>query len=377
MHHQGRVPLPSRARKRWLTAAGLAVVWAFFAYNAGSALAGTVLLVLTGAVVALLVLALRYLGINRDHPWVRQLAARPWRDGRDVLQLGLRHLPEVLIVTPGGSLLAPNAVELRMNPADLAALTETMDLALLSESATEVYESQISAHSASLAGDGPVRVTVLSDPDVAPGRYRLRQGRPAGPGLPAGRGLPGGSGWAGGTGSPGGPGPAAYPLPPAEHPAWMGLPPSVPPPAGRVGAHAGAGRGQADLAKAPTVVAEPATVAAHGPVPALRLVTNGQVSETRVSGARAGRASHAELALPTDPTVSRVHAEFTFTDGQWHVINTGLNGITLNGSPLTTLQVIRDGDRIGWGTQPGALVSRIEIGQDQAGPVPTQHWLAN
>ena len=365
LHHQVRVPLPSRARKRWLTAAGLAVVWAFFAYNAGSALAGTVLLVLTGAVAALLVLALRYLGINRDHPWVRRMAARPWRDGRDVLQLGLRHLPEVLIITPGGSLLAPNAVELRMNPGDLAALTEMMELALINESATEVYESQISAHNASLAGDGPVQVSVISDADVAPGRYRLRQGRPAGPGLPAGLGFPGGRG------------PAAYPPPPAEHPAWMGLPPSVPPPAGRVGAQAGAGRGPADLAKATTVVAEPATVAAHGPVPALRLVTNGQVSQTRVSGARAGRASHAELALPTDPTVSRVHAEFTFTDGQWHVINTGLNGITLNGSPLTTLHVIRDGDLIGWGTQPGAVVSRVEIGPGQARPAPAQHWLAN
>jgi hypothetical protein len=383
MHHQVRVPLQSRARKRWLAAAGLAVAWAFFAYNAGSALAGTVLLVLVGAVAGLLVLALRFLGINRDHPWVRRLAARPWRDGRDVLQLGLRHLSEVLIVTPGGSLLAPNAVELRMNPVDLAALTEMMDIALINQSATEVYESQISARTASLASEGPVQVSVIGDPDVAPGRYRLRQGRPAGPGLPGpglpgpalpGRtGSPGGPGFSGGPDWSGGPGLSAYPPPPAEHPAWMGLPPS----ADQVSARAGAGRGQADLAKAPTVVAEPATVAVHGPVPALRLVTNGKMSQTRVSGARAGRASSAELALPTDPTVSRVHAEFTFTDGQWHVINTGLNGITLNGSPLTTLHVIRDGDRIGWGTQPGALVSWVEIGRDQAGPAPAQRWPAN
>jgi pSer/pThr/pTyr-binding forkhead associated (FHA) protein len=106
-------------------------------------------------------------------------------------------------------------------------------------------------------------------------------------------------------------------------------------------------------------------------------MTNGKMSQTRVSGARAGRASGAELALPTDPTVSRVHAEFTFTDGQWHVINTGLNGITLNGSPLTTRHVIRDGDRIGWGTQPGALVSFVEIGRDQAGPATARRWPAN
>ena len=25
---------------------------------------------------------LRALGITRDHPWIRQLASRPWRDGR-------------------------------------------------------------------------------------------------------------------------------------------------------------------------------------------------------------------------------------------------------------------------------------------------------
>jgi hypothetical protein len=370
LHQQGRVPLPSRARKRWLTAAGLAVIWALFAYNAGSVLAGTVLLILTGAVVVLLVLALRYLGINRDHPWVQQLAARPWRDGRDVLQLGLRHLPEVLIITPGGTRLAPNAVELRMNPGDLATLTEMMDIDLINESATEVYEAQISAQNVSLAADGPVQVAVIGDADVAPGRYRLRQGRPAGHGRPGGQGFPGV------IRPPGGPGLAGYPPPPAEHPPWMGLPPSAPPPP-LAGAQAGAGRGQAELAKAPTVVAEPATVAAHGPVPALRLVTRGQVSETRASCARAGRASHAELALPTDPTVSRVHAEFTFTDGQWHVTNTGLNGITLNGSPLAAQHVISDGDRIGWGIQPGALVSRVEIGPAQAGPGPAQQWLAS
>jgi hypothetical protein len=355
MHQQVRVPLQSRARRRWLVAVGLAVVWAFFAYNAGSVLAGTVLLVLTGAVVALLVLALRFLGINSEHPWVQRMAARPWRDGRDVLQLGLRHLSEVLIVTPGGSLLAPNAVELRMNPGDLAALTEMMDIGLINESAAEAYQAEISARSASLADDAPVQVSVVGDAEVAPGRYRLRQGRPAG------------------LGPPGGAGQAVYPPPPAEHPSWMGLPSS----ADLVGAHTGAGRGQASLTSTPTLAAEPATVAAHGQVPALRLLTNGQVSETRVPGARAGRASTAELVLPQDPRVSRMHAEFTFSEGQWHIINTGLNGITLNGSPITEMHVIKDGDRIGWGIQPGALVSSVEIGRDQAAPAPAQRWPAN
>ena len=108
-----------------------------------------------------LVVALRYLGLNRDHPWAQYLAGRPWRDGRDVLRLGLRHLPEVLIVTPGGSLLAPNAVELRMNPRDLASLTEVMDIGLVNSSATEVYESQITAHSAGLAGAGLLSINRL------------------------------------------------------------------------------------------------------------------------------------------------------------------------------------------------------------------------
>ena len=93
----------------------------------------------------------------------------------------------------------------------------------------------------------------------------------------------------------------------------------------------------------------------------MRLLTNGQVSETRTSGARAGRSMDAELRLPEEPTVSRVHAEFTFADGRWHVTNLGLNGVTLNGTALTGMQAIRDGDSIGWGTHPGALTSRAEI----------------
>ena len=75
----------------------------------------------------------------------------------------------------------------------------------------------------------------------------------------------------------------------------------------------------------------------------------------------------AELRLPEEPTVSRVHAEFTFTDGRWHVTNRGLNGVTLNGTALTGMHALRDGDSIGWGTQPRALVSQVEIGRDRAG----------
>ncbi len=110
------------------------------------------------------------------------------------------------------------------------------------------------------------------------------------------------------------------------------------------------------------MVSDFATVAALAPVPPLRLVTNGSVTETRVSGARAGRARDAELRLPDEPTVSRAHAEFTYTDGGWHVTNLGLNGVTLNGTPVTGEHAIRDGDSIGWGKHPGALASRVEVG---------------
>ena len=58
---------------------------------------------------------------------IARMGERPWRDGREVLQLALRHLPEVFIVTPSGSLLAPNAVEVLMNPDDFASLAEVME----------------------------------------------------------------------------------------------------------------------------------------------------------------------------------------------------------------------------------------------------------
>jgi pSer/pThr/pTyr-binding forkhead associated (FHA) protein len=327
-----RVPFQPRNRKRWMIAAGIAGLWALLISEAGSLVAGTVLLMLLAVAGILFVVALRSLGINSGHPWVQRMAARPWRDGKDVLQLGLRHLPEVLIVTPGGSLLAPNLVELRMNPGDLALLTEGMDISLIDSSATEVYEDQISAHSAGLASVGPVEVSVIGDPAVAPGRYRLKQGRPASPSQPAASAI-------------------AYPY---DYPRE------------ERSAYPREERGHDDLAMARTVVAEPVTVAAVAPVPLLRLVTNGRVSQTRTSGARAGRGGEAELGLPDEPTVSRVHAKFTFSDGRWQITNLGRNGTTLNGMPLTEEQAIRDGDSIGWGTQSGALVSRVEIGWERA-----------
>jgi FHA domain len=342
---------------------GITVLWALFVHSAGSVVAGTILLLMLAAAVMGLVVALRYLGINSGHPWVQYLAARPWRDGRDVLQLGLRHLPEVLIITPGGSLLAPNQVELLMNPRDLASLTEMMDIGLVNSSATEVYESHITAHAAALASAGPVGVRVIGDPAVPAGRYRLKQGQPAGPAQPPARAFAFAHAGAGSTNVD-----RAAPL---AGPAAAYAGPAAPL-AGPAAPHVELAASHADVAAALTVGAGSETVTALAAVPLLRLVTRGYVAETRISGARAGRGADVELRLPEEPTVSRVHAELTFADGRWHITNTGRNGVTLNGTPLTSKHVIRDGDSIGWGTQPGALISRVEIGWDRALPSHSQ-----
>ena len=171
---------PRRNRKRWALAAAVTVCWVLLWTVTGSLVSGTLVLLFLAALGVVTVLALRALGVTRDHPWVRQIATRPWRDGQEVLQLALRHLPEVFVVTPSGALLAPTSVELRLNPRDVGSLGERMDLGLVEASAAEVYEEQVAAHGARLAGPGPVEVAVVSDPSVPEGRYQLRQGRPLG-----------------------------------------------------------------------------------------------------------------------------------------------------------------------------------------------------
>ncbi len=307
----------------------------------GSAIGATLLLAVLTVLGIVSVLLLRSLGVNGDHPWIRQLAARPWRDGQDVLQLALRHLPEVFVITPSGSLLAPNLVELRLNPDDLGSLSERMDLGLIAASAAEVYAEQVAAHDARLAGNGPPGVRVIADPAVPAGRYHLRQGQPV-------------------NASPQ-PGPEF--VHPSLQPVYAGFQPV------RDGQHQGfmAHDGGTHAQPEP----EPDRTAATGMptvmepsrrvVPVLRLVTGGSVAETRMSGARAGRGA-VELGLPEVPTVSREHARFTFSDGQWWIANLGMNGLTLNGTFLVAEQPLSNGDSIRWGTRPDALASRVEIG---------------
>jgi len=363
-----RAPLQARSRRRWLLVGGIAGLWLVFLMGSGSLVASTALMLLLGAVAGGVVVVLRLFGFGRDHPWFHRAASRPWRDGRDVLRVALRHLPEVFIVTPQGSLLAPNAVELRMNPDDIESLADLIDLNLVNASAAEAYAAEVAAHSARVVSNVPLEVGVVADVAVPPGRYRLRQRSslaamtlgadpvtsvdpvtgvdPACGAYPVS--MPGSAGPLAPAGAPG-PAGGAYPV-------SVGVGPFRD------------GQTKSELAVAPalmtgaaTVATGAATIAEPALPPLLRLITNGAVAETRVSGARAGRGKAVELPLPGEPTVSRVHATFTCTGGEWRITVLGRNGVLLNGTPLTSEHVIRDGDSIRWGQQSSAPVSAVVI----------------
>ena len=347
-----RAPLPPRSRKRWKITAGVAASWVILLAVTGSLTGATVLLIVITGLGVVGVLGLRALGVTRDHPWVQRMAARPWRDGQDVLALALRHLSEVFVVTPNGTLIAPNVVDLRMHPDDLRSLGERMEPALVMSSAAEVYQEQVAEHGARFARPDPAEVRMIADPSVPPGRYRLRQGQPVSPGpaVPAPAYAPAE--------------PAHAPAGPHAYPAFAGLEraPGGPPYRGFVG-HDGTTRAHHDPDTdgtdgygMPTVMERRDAV-----VPVLRLITGDLVAETRTSGARAGRGP-VELALPEVPTVSREHARFTFSDGQWWIANLGMNGLTLNGQPVAGEHPVGDGDAIRWGNRPDAPASRVEIG---------------
>jgi hypothetical protein len=332
-----------RSRLRWMVTGGVAACWLVLEVATGSAVSATVVLMVVAALAAAGVGGLRALGITRDHPWLRRLASRPWRDGQDVLQVVMRHLADVFVITPSGALIAPNLVELQLNPGDLDFLCERMEAGVISASMTEVYQEQITAYGARLAGPGRPEVYLIAAGSVPPGRYRLRQGDPvsidAQPGSYHANA-------ANAAAAPNAPNAAA------AVPQW---------------AYAGPQHGYAELDRQPdpdlTVGGGMITIMEPGPapVPVLRLVTGSSVAETRVPRARAGRGS-VELVLPDVLTVSREHATFTFSDGRWWVTNQGRNGLTLNGAPVTGEQSLSDGDTIRWGASPEALLSRVKIG---------------
>ena len=152
-----RASLSPRKRKRWMIAGGAVLCWVILMAATGSLTGATILLIVLAAFGVVAVFGLRALGVTRDHPWIQRAAARPWRDGQDVLQIALRHLSEVFVVTPSGTLLAPNIVDLRMNPEDLRVLGERMEPALVMASAAEVYQEQVAEHGARFARPGPGR----------------------------------------------------------------------------------------------------------------------------------------------------------------------------------------------------------------------------
>jgi hypothetical protein len=332
--HPARGPLRQRSRRRWAVAGGVAACWVVLEVVTGSAVSATVVLVAVAGLGAASAGGLRALGVTRDHPWIRQLASRPWRDGQDVLNVAMRHLSDVFVATPNGSLLAPNVVELQLNPDDLISLCERMDLGVISASVTEVYEEQVAAYGARFARSGRADVHVIAAGSVPPGRYRLRQADPvsvdAQPDLPY---------------------------------AWYA---DVAPEFAMAAPQQACAEPGSHVRQEPepglTVATGMATIMepSLAPVPVLRLVTGSSVAETAMSGARAGRGP-VELVLPNVPTVSREHARFTFADGRWWITNQGRNGLSLNGAPVAGEQPLSDGDAIRWGTRPDALLSRVEI----------------
>src|SRR5215467_11718164 len=324
-----RPPVPPRTRRVRATVVAAACGFLVLLMATRSVVLSLTMTLLLGAAGAIAFLAVRSWGFTANHPWVRSLVSRPWRTGQEVWQLALRHLPETFIIAPDGSRLAPDRVELQMNPEDFADLTGSIDVEVLAASSSDVYRNLIAEHGARCAGTEGVAVSLAGDPDVAPGRYRLRPR-------------------------------AVSALVPADTPGAVpaGAPVPVPVPAGSSFSWAEA-TGQT---AGHTVATEHDTMASAPAVPSLRLVTRDAVAETRRPNALAGRGTAAELRLPDDLTVSRVHAEFSYADGHWQIANRGRNGLRLNGTPVSGQRAVADGDVIHWGHQPDALTSLVQIG---------------
>jgi len=339
-----RAPLQRRNRRRWSVAGGVAAAWLVLYLIAGSALSATMLLVAFAATGAIAALFLRSMGVTRDHPRIRQLASRPWRDGQAVLQVAMSHLHDVFVITPSGSLFAPTSVEIQMNPEDLVSLCDRIELSVVIASVTEAYADQVVRYGARFATSERAEGYVVADERIPRGCYRLRQGHPAT--AAAQHEMPDASYYVS-------PEPEfAYAVPRyaddgSDGWVWRERDPALT----TVDARAVVDDG-------PVTVLEKTTAAS---VPVLRLVTGDSVAQTQMTGARAGRGS-VELALPNVPTISREHARFEFSEGRWWVTNLGMNGLAVNGAAVETEHPLSDGDAIRWGSRADAPVSRVEIG---------------
>jgi hypothetical protein len=327
-----RAPFPSRSRRRWAVAGGCVAAWLVLYLIAGSVISATLLMVALAATAAIAVVFLRSMGVTRDHPWIRQLASRPWRDGQDVMRVAMNHLPDVFVVAPSGAVFAPNVVEIQLNPEDLASLCDRIELSVVTASVTEFYEEQVAKYRARFATPERAEVYVLADEWIPKGRYRLRQGHPAT--AAAQREF-------------------AYAVPQysdasADPDGWGWSEPG--PDLTIVDAHTVVDSGTN------TVMEKTAP-----PVPVLRLITGDMVAQTQMTGVEAGRGP-VDLMLPNVSTISRKHARFAFSEGRWWVTNLGMNGITVNGAPAETEHPLSDGDTIRWGSRPDAVASRVEIG---------------
>ena len=339
-----RAPLPRRGRRRWGVAGGVAAAWLVLYLITGSALSATMLLVAFAATGAIAALFLRSMGVTRDHPRIRQLASRPWRDGQAVLRVAMSHLHDVFVITPGGSLFAPTSVEIQMNPEDLVSLCDRIELSVVIASVTEAYADQVVRYGARFATSERAEAYVVADERIPRGCYRLRQGRPAT--AAAQREMPDASYYMSPESE------FAYAVPRyadegSDGWVWRERGPALTTVDARTGVDDG-----------PVTVLEKTTAP---PVPVLRLVTGDSVAQTQMTGARAGRGP-VELVLPNVPTVSREHARFEFSEGRWWVTNLGMNGLAVNGAPVESEHPLGDGDAIRWGSRPDALLSRVEIG---------------
>ena len=227
-------------------------------------------------------------------------------------------------------------------------LGERMEPALVMASATEVYQEQVAEHGARFARPGPAEVRMIVDPSVPPGRYRLRQGQPVNAGVPAEPAYP--------------PASAHATAPMAFAAACRPSPAAVPAarPTGASWATTGRPRRTRTRTGRPATACRPSW---NAPSPRSRCSASSPVTRSRRPGrpAPGPGAGPVELALPEVPTVSREHARFTFSDGQWRIANLGMNGLTVNGQPVAGEHPVNDGDAIRWGTRPDALASRVEI----------------